>query len=54
LAAVGNHRLAGLVPLAAIFAGSRAVGNTFARWRGDGGLKRDATGGLISIGNAKS
>jgi len=53
LAAVGSYRLGGLVPLATIFAGSRAVGNTFARWRGDGEWKGHAGGELTVIGNAK-
>lgn len=52
LAALGNYRLGGLVPIAAIFAGSRAVGDTLARWRGMVGRKSSAIGGLVSIGNA--
>jgi hypothetical protein len=53
LAALGNYRLAGLLPVAAVFAGSRAVGDTFARWRGDTDRKDRDSGRLVSIGNAK-
>jgi hypothetical protein len=53
LAAIGNYRLAGLVPLSAIFAGSRAIGDRLAHWRRHGDLKDHSRGGLISIGNAE-
>jgi MoaA/NifB/PqqE/SkfB family radical SAM enzyme len=53
LAALGNYRLGGLVPVAAIFAGSCAVGATLARWRGDGVSEGDDRGELISIGNTR-
>ena len=52
LAALGNYKLGGLLPIATIFAGSRAVGNTFARWRRGNDLINDGHG-LISIGNAR-
>jgi len=53
LAALGNYRLGGLVPVATIFAGSRAVGDTFARWRRGGDLPGKNARGLISIENAR-
>ncbi len=34
LAALGSYRLGGLLPVSAIFAASRAVGDRLARWRG--------------------
>jgi MoaA/NifB/PqqE/SkfB family radical SAM enzyme len=52
LAAIGNYRLAGVIPLAALFAGSRAFGDRVARWRGHAGWKDQSPGGLISIGDA--
>jgi hypothetical protein len=53
LAALGSYRLGGLLPVSAIFAGSRAVGDRLARWRGDGDPKRRRLDGLIAIGNAR-
>jgi organic radical activating enzyme len=53
LAALGNYKLAGLLPVAAIFAASRAVGDRVARWRGDGRPQSHGRGALISIANGR-